>query len=464
MDGMRVVGDLFGSGRMFLPQVVKSARAMKRAVAYLEPFMEAEKAGDRQAAGRDRDGDRQGRRPRHRQEHRRRRARLQRLRGDRPGRDGLCRHDPRHGRRAGLRRRRPLGPHHALARRDGRRREGDGAPGPRAPAPDRRRDDVAPAHRGAGSRPSTRRRRCTCSTRRGSSASSARCSSPAGGRRSTSENRVEQERLRGLHAERERRPLLPLRAARERRTPIAWHEDDISAPAFTGTRIAEPVARRAAPVHRLDVLLPRLGAEGPLPGDPRPPRERSGGPRALRRRDRAPRPDRATRGFSSHAGCARVLGSGVGRRRHRPRLRGTASCASRCSASRAPTTTRGRTARSPTSSRRSSPASRTTSAASPSASTAPTSSRRRSSADGDDYSAIMAKALADRLAEAFAEWLHEQARRCLVRAGRAARTRASSSDERYRGIRPAYGYPACPDHSEKGRSSRSWRQSGPASR
>src|SRR5204862_3900886 len=45
MDGMRVVGDLFGSGRMFLPQVVKSARAMKRAVAYLEPFMEAEQAG-----------------------------------------------------------------------------------------------------------------------------------------------------------------------------------------------------------------------------------------------------------------------------------------------------------------------------------------------------------------------------------------------------------------------------------
>ena len=43
MDGMKVVGDLFGSGKMFLPQVVKSARAMKRSVAYLEPFMEAEK-------------------------------------------------------------------------------------------------------------------------------------------------------------------------------------------------------------------------------------------------------------------------------------------------------------------------------------------------------------------------------------------------------------------------------------
>ena len=48
MDGMRVVGDLFGSGRMFLPQVVKSARAMKRAVAYLEPYME-DGAGGRRA-------------------------------------------------------------------------------------------------------------------------------------------------------------------------------------------------------------------------------------------------------------------------------------------------------------------------------------------------------------------------------------------------------------------------------
>ena len=44
MDGMRVVGDLFGVGKMFLPQVVKSARVMKKAVAYLTPYMEAEKA------------------------------------------------------------------------------------------------------------------------------------------------------------------------------------------------------------------------------------------------------------------------------------------------------------------------------------------------------------------------------------------------------------------------------------
>jgi 5-methyltetrahydrofolate--homocysteine methyltransferase len=54
MDGMKVVGDLFGAGKMFLPQVVKSARVMKRAVAFLTPYLEAEKAAnpDQRAAGR----------------------------------------------------------------------------------------------------------------------------------------------------------------------------------------------------------------------------------------------------------------------------------------------------------------------------------------------------------------------------------------------------------------------------
>ena len=51
MDGMNTVGDLFGSGRMFLPQVVKSARVMKRAVGYLIPFLEHEKGGTRRSRG-----------------------------------------------------------------------------------------------------------------------------------------------------------------------------------------------------------------------------------------------------------------------------------------------------------------------------------------------------------------------------------------------------------------------------
>ncbi len=67
----------------------------------------------------------------------------------------------------------------------------------------------------------------------------------------------------------------------------------------------------------------------------------------------------------------------------------------------------------------------------------------------DDYNAIMTKALADRLAEAAAEWLHRQAR---VAWGFGAEENLSHEDlikERYRGIRPAPGYPAQPDHTEK---------------
>ena len=63
----------------------------------------------------------------------------------------------------------------------------------------------------------------------------------------------------------------------------------------------------------------------------------------------------------------------------------------------------------------------------------------------------MVKALADRLAEAFAERLHERVRARVLglRAGRGARQRRRSIREKYRGIRPAPGYPACPDHTEK---------------
>jgi hypothetical protein len=73
----------------------------------------------------------------------------------------------------------------------------------------------------------------------------------------------------------------------------------------------------------------------------------------------------------------------------------------------------------------------------------------RFEAELDDYHAIMAKSLADRLAEAFAEWLHARVRR---EWGYGQSEQLSAEDliaEKYRGIRPAFGYPACPDHSEK---------------
>ena len=74
---------------------------------------------------------------------------------------------------------------------------------------------------------------------------------------------------------------------------------------------------------------------------------------------------------------------------------------------------------------------------------------KRFAAGHDDYSAIIAKALADRLAEAFAEYLHKQAR---IAWGFGRNENLSNADlirEKYQGIRPAPGYPACPDHAEK---------------
>jgi 5-methyltetrahydrofolate--homocysteine methyltransferase len=69
--------------------------------------------------------------------------------------------------------------------------------------------------------------------------------------------------------------------------------------------------------------------------------------------------------------------------------------------------------------------------------------------DLDDYSAIIVKALADRLAEAYAELLHARVRRDWGYGAAEDLTNEDLIDEKYRGIRPAFGYPACPDHTEK---------------
>ena len=131
MDGMNVVGDLFGSGKMFLPQVVKSARVMKQAVAYLMPFMEQEKSdrgisknssngkivmatvkGDVHDIGKNIVGVVLA---------------VQQLRGDRSRRHGAGGEDSgdRQGREG--RHHRAVRPDHALARRDVPRRGRDGA-------------------------------------------------------------------------------------------------------------------------------------------------------------------------------------------------------------------------------------------------------------------------------------------------------------------------------------------------
>jgi 5-methyltetrahydrofolate--homocysteine methyltransferase len=74
---------------------------------------------------------------------------------------------------------------------------------------------------------------------------------------------------------------------------------------------------------------------------------------------------------------------------------------------------------------------------------------RKYRAENDDYSAIMVEALADRLAEAFAEFLHHRVRAAWGYGRHESLTTEQMIAEEYRGIRPAAGYPACPDHTEK---------------
>ncbi len=237
MDGMKIVGDLFGSGRMFLPQVVKSARAMKRAVSYLEPYMEAEKTSRSSAA----------------------RLVLATVKGDVHdigknivgvvlGCNGYEVID--------------LGVMVPADRILDVAVEQDcdivGLSGLITPSLDEmvgvakemeRRGLELPLLIGGAttSKQHTAVRiapeyvQPTLHVLDASRVVGVVADLLDGDRRSRldAENRVEQDRLRALYAEKGRKPMLPLREARTRRTPIEWHAEDLAAPTFTGTRVVE---------------------------------------------------------------------------------------------------------------------------------------------------------------------------------------------------------------------------------
>ena len=216
-------------------------------------------------------------------------------------------------------------------------------------------------------------------------------------RRSTRENRELQERLREQHAQKLRRPLLPL--ARGARAPRAGRVRRPADAAVQRDADRGADARRARPVHRLAVLLPRLGPEGQVPGDPREP----GRARAATT-TRSPSSTRSSAtARSGRAGVygfwpAHAEGDDVVARRDAVLLPAPAGGERRRPAE--PLPRRLRRARQATRSGRS-----------PSAIHGADELAERHAAAHDDYSAIIVKALADRLAEAFAEWLHERARR-----------------------------------------------------
>ncbi|HET7744495.1 MAG TPA: methionine synthase [Gaiellaceae bacterium] len=442
MDGMKIVGDLFGSGKMFLPQVVKSARAMKRAVAYLEPFMEEEKT-ERPAAGR---------------------VVLATVKGDVHdigknivgvvlGCNGYEVID--------------LGVMVPADQVLDVAVEQDcdivGLSGLITPSLDEmvhvakemeRRGFQLPLLIG-GATTSRQHTAVRIAPEYGQPTVHVHDASRVIGvmsdlldgerkRRLDAENRAEQERLRVLHAEKGRKPLLSIEDARRNRTPIEWHEEDLTPPPFDGSRLVEADLADLRQYIDWSFFFHAWELKGRYPAILDDPEKGAaardlfeaandlldeivsgglleargvygfwpavadgddvllyGGIRFSMLRQQADhadsRPNRSLADFVAplDAGLADHVGAFA------VAIHGGEALAAGFAA------------------------------------------------DGDDYRSIMVRALADRLAEAFAEWLHERARHEWY----AGEERLSGDEliaERYRGIRPAYGYPACPDHTEKG--------------
>ncbi len=430
MDGMRVVGDLFGSGRMFLPQVVKSARAMKRAVAYLEPYMEDEKAG----------GSAQGK------------IVLATVKGDV--------HDI--GKNiVGV----VLGCNNyevidlgvmvsAEKILDAAVAEGAdviGLSGLITPSLDQMVDIATEMERRGCSVPlliggATTSRQHTAvriapayshetvhvldASRVVDVVSGLLDPARRGGL--DDENRELQERLREQHADKIRRPLLPLEDARANRMQVSF--DDLPVPEFTGTRAVEPELSELVPCIDWQFFFTAWELKGKFPAILEQPAARELyddalavlGEIASNKLLQA----RGVYGFwPAHADDDDIA------------LDETRFCFLRQQADH----TDGR------------PNLCLADYVAPAGDHVGAFAVSIHGADElaagfvaehDDYTGIIVKALADRLAEAFAEWLHQRARREWYAPGEDLAGEDLLA-ERFRGIRPAFGYPACPDHSEK---------------
>ena len=454
MDGMKIVGDLFGAGKMFLPQVVKSARAMKRAVAHLLPYMEAEKlrTGKSSAQGK---------------------VLMATVKGDV--------HDI--GKNiVGV----VLGCNNyeiidlgvmvpAVKILDAaieHKVDIIGLSGLITPSLDEmvfvahemtRRNFTVPLLIGGA----------TTSRQHTAVKIAPEYSGPvvhvldasravdvvsnllgAGKPAFDGANREAQAEIREKYASRREKPLLSYDQARANRlTARLGRPRDCVAVVRRPARARRHPARRARAVHRLDVLLLGLGAQGPVPGHPRasastvrPPGSCTSTRKALL--DRIINEKLLTARGVYAFWPANTEGDDI--------------------IVFADDTRRGELARFPMLRQQEViPDKR------PNLSLADFVAPRESGVpdylgmfavtagigadalagqferDLDDYNAIMVKALADRLAEASAEYLHAQARKDW---GYGEREHLSFDDviaEKFRGIRPAYGYPACPDHSEK---------------
>ncbi|MCG3174233.1 MAG: Methionine synthase [Myxococcota bacterium] len=453
MDGMKVVGDLFGAGKMFLPQVVKSARAMKKAVAFLMPFMEAEKAGESRSAGR---------------------VLMATVKGDV--------HDI--GKNiVGV----VLGCNNyevidlgVMVPRDAilntaleKQVDMIGLSGLITPSLDEMVDVAKEMNRRGMKLPlliggaTTSREHTAVKIAPeyagpvvhvlDASRAVAVVSSLLSAERKAdfvSRARVEQEKLREQHSRRRERKVIPFEHARANHLRIEWREQDIPRPSFTGLRVIEN--------QPLDELVPYIDwtpffSAWELPG--RFPQilehaKYGAAARDLYANARKMLEEivagkkftaRGVYGFwpANSLEDDIILFQDDARTEERMRFhmlrqqeeKADANKPHRCLADYiaplgsglrdylgafAVTTGHG-------------------------ADELAREYERRH----DDYNAILAKALADRLAEAFAEFLHARARRDWGYGSSESLSADDLIQEKYRGIRPAHGYPACPDHTEK---------------
>ena len=435
MSGMQVVGDLFGDGKMFLPQVVKSARAMKRAVSYLEPYMEAEQAagGPPRARGK---------------------AVLATVKGDVHdigknivgvvlgcndyavvdlgvmvpaerildvaveeeadivGLSGLITPS--------------LDQMVDVAREMERR--GMGLPlliGGATTSRQHTAVRIAPAY----SQPVVH---VLDASRVVGVVSD--LLDPERRVRLDIENRADQDRLRDLHAEKERKPLLPLARARENRHRVSF--DDLPVPEFTGRRLVEPDLATLRDYIDWQFFFHAWELKGKFPAILEQPAARELFDDAQRLLDRIVEERllsaRGVFGFwpAQAEGDDVLLDGGMRFCFLRQQSDYGDSRPNRCLADYV------------------APAGDHLGAFAVTAGLGADELAAEFTAELDDYQAIMVKALADRLAEAFAEYLHEVARRAWYETGPQLPAEQLHA-ERFRGIRPAFGYPACPDHSEK---------------
>jgi 5-methyltetrahydrofolate--homocysteine methyltransferase len=448
MDGMKIVGDLFGAGKMFLPQVVKSARAMKRAVAYLEPFMEAEKAASGgRAAGK---------------------IVMATVKGDV--------HDI--GKNiVGV----VLGCNSyevvdlgvmvpcdkILDTAIAQRADLIGLSGLITPSLDEmvhvasemtRRGVTLPlliggattsrAHTAvkiAPSYPGTTVHVLDASRAVGVVSA---LLDPARSPAFDAENRIEQTRVRELHQAKMARPLVPFADAVARRPAVPWRQADVPAPSSIGRRVLNtvPLAELVPYIDwrfffaawELPAKFPQV-LDDPTYGETA--RDLYAAAQALLTRI----VDDGLVTASGVYGFWPAQSDGEDIVLYRDESRSIEAC------------------RFPMLRRQSgepflsladwvaphaSGVRDWVGAFAVTAGIGADALAGRFERERDDYSAIIAKALADRLAEAFAEWLHERVRREWYETGPQVDPTELLRED-YRGIRPAFGYPACPDHSQK---------------